>query len=65
MCDVTKAIMLVEAFITVLIDKWDGDHSIDKAIAILHSAGYKPSSIALHVDEAHSKVIKWHAGTIS
>jgi len=65
MCDITKGIMLVDAFVTTLIDKSDGDKSVEKAIAILHTAGYNASSIALHVDEAHSKVIKWLAKIIT
>ncbi len=49
----------VDAFFATLIDQWDGDASVEKAIAILHRYGYNASSIALHVDEAHSKAVKW------
>jgi hypothetical protein len=55
----------VAAFVVTLIDKWDGDKSVDKAIAILHTAGYNAPSIALYVDEAHTKVVKCLAKIIS
>lgn len=74
MCDViplkfndpeTERETYVTAFVATLIDKWENDGSVEKSIAILHAYGYNASSIALHVDEAHSKVTKWLAKIIS
>lgn len=65
MGDIMKQFAFVDAFVVTLIDKWDGDKSVDKAIAILHAAGYNAPSIALYVDEAHTKVVKCLAKIIS
>lgn len=53
----------VDAMTKTIIDKSDGDFSIDKAVDILWRYGYEKASIARYVDDANQQakeqIAKW------